>query len=359
MEQTFYVNTLFGKNRQRIFDEMKKKFLTTNIEYRFQINPYRISPLSELSENSRQMGYLQIRHDIQQHLTILNDINKSGIDTINRPFENIIFVNYTTKELEPALRFDRIKYYLCDYINDDNIELVTMSNLIYINFFNKIPKNKFNLNAHFMTYSTLVCHDTNADNRIFNPTTLDIGEETNDDVTYILQTRLNSTHISDDDDDDITKAGIILPYHPFRQSMFVSIQNIKDNINAILISRNKKLIYFPFDQIEWLKIIQHISYEHVLLNYLVTHKLYENERFTIHDKLSRNIVACCIKNFNKLLAKNKTQILNDVVFDYKNLFKTKHIDKRNWLKRHYFITNIMPQFSTNFLCLNTSNGILI
>lgn len=365
MEQTFYVNVLFGKNRQRIFDELKTKFMNRNVRYRFQINPYRINPLSELSSNSKKSSsYSNLRNETRQHTAMLNDINGSNIESVSAPFENIIFVNYTTKELEPALRFDRVRYYLCDYINDENIEIVTMSNLVYINFLNKIPRNNmYPLNAHFMPYATLVMHDTDADNRISNATTLDLGEETSDDVTFLLQKRLTSTHIDDGDEmlssDNIANSGIILPYHPFRHSLFASVQNTKDNINAVLISRNKHLIYYPFNQTEWLRILKMIMYEHVILNFLVTDKLYENEKFAVHNKMPRNVVSCCVRHINRLNERYKTQVFNDIVFNYRTLFNTRNSDKTNWLKRNYLITNILPQFAANFQGLNTSNGILV
>lgn len=360
MEHVFYVNVLFGKNKKRIFDEIINKFMVRKHGLTFQVHPFRISPLSELSENSKKrdqsFGFTNIRNDIRQHLTIMEDINRSGINNVSKKYENTIFVNYTTKELEPALRFDRIRYYLCDYINDDNIELVTMANLIFINFFKKHNNEMKSLNSHFMTYSTLIFHDTNAANRISNVTSLDIGEETDDDVTFILRTKLN---ISSENSDYNTATGIILPYHPFRQSLFTAIENTKDNINAIKVSNTKHLIYYPFEQHEWLEILKNIMYEHVFLNFLVSDKLYLNESVSVNNKISRSIASCCFKHFNKVQQRYQTHALNDVVFNLKNLFQTRNIDKTNWLKSHYLISNVLPQFACNFQCTKTANGILL
>lgn len=355
MEQTFYVNVLFGKNKSRIFQELAK-IITTGNDYHFQIHPFRISPVAELSgSKSLQM----IRNDIKQHTTIMEDINSSNINSVSKPFKNTIFVNYSTRELEPAIKFNRICFFLCDYIDESNIEVLTMTSPIYINFMKKAP-NLTILNTHFMNYSILTFYDTNADSRIADKTSLDIGEETDDDVTFILQTRLQMSHITDDDAANI-KSGIILPYHPFSYSLFLSTQNVKDNINAVIMSRDKHLIYYPFDQTEWLVILRNIMYEHVILNFLVSENLYNREKVTIHRKIYRNNVSFDYKYFKRVQRKHKTHVLNETVFNYKQAFINNSHIAANWYNRETKYINIAqsPQFALDILCLTTTNGIFI
>lgn len=340
------MNVLFGKNKTRIFDEIMTKFMPRSTGLRLQIHPYRISPLSELSDNARRRDhafvYTHLRNELRQHLTIVNDINSSSIKSPK--FDNVIFVNYTTKELEPALRFDRVRYYLCDYVNDENIDLLTLTNLVFVNFLKKQNNNNdiTSLNSHFMTYSTLVFHDTAADERVADTTTLDIGGETTDDVTYILKARLQT--------DNDGSGGVILPYHPFRQSKFAAVENIKNNINAISLTKNKHLIYYPFEQNEWLEILKLIMYEHVLLNFLVSDRLYVHERVAVNERLHKSIVSCCYRHFADVQRHYKTHVINDIVFNYHSLFRSRNGDKTHWLKSHYIISNVLPQMSTNFQC---------
>lgn len=353
MEQLFYINTLFGRNQQKIFE-----FLHTIIrinesknKFRFQINPFRISPLAELSEKSDRL-----RNNIVQHYNILEEIKSSGI-TKKKPFSNVVFVNYTTKELEPALKYDRVRFYLCDYISDENIELLTLTNLTIINFMRgKKTKISPSLNSVFISYSSLTFYDTDADRRVGNATSLDMGERTEDDVTYLIQTRLYDTHITDGD----VRNKIILPYHPFRHSFFMSVQNTKDNINAILLAANKHLLYFPFEQEEWLVILRNIMYEHVFLNYLISPNLYENEYTKVHSSLYRNSVSSNYKFFEQVQRKHKIHILNELVFDYSDVFVNNTRIYTDWYNTETRIDNKQQSFfSLDVVCLSASNGLFI
>lgn len=369
MEQIFYVNVLFGKNKSRIIEELSKVIMSKRMnEFRFQIHPFRTNYVNEFSgntfnnNNNSNRNVETLKNDIRQHLEIMNDINSSNIKSISKPFNNIIFINYTTKELEPAIKFGRIKFYLCDYINDDNIEIITMSNIVYINFMKKASKNCLsNINSVFMNYSTLVSYDTDSDKRIGNATSLDIGEETDDDITFILQTRLKNSHITDENggaanDNNIS---LVLPYHPFRHSFFISIQNTKDNIHSILMSKNTHLIYYPFSQNEWLSILQSLMYERVLLNFLVNEKLYENESIRVHKRLYRNSVSYNYRFFKSLQKRKKTHILNEIVFNYIDAFKNVANSFTNWYNVKTEIS-ISSQFSAvNVYCTQTTNGIFI
>lgn len=364
MEQTFYVNVLFGKNKKRIFDEMLQALQTQNT-YRFQIHPFRINPINELSDKNGQ----NFTRDIRQHLTIMEDVKNSDIASANRPFSNVIFVNYTTQELEPALKFNRVKYYLCDYLNEDNIELVTMStNMIYINFLKKAKYNKMpSLNSVFLNYSVLAFSDTNAAKRIGNPTTLDLGQETDDDAVYILQTRLRATHITDHDVSEeetaavgTANSGVILPYHPFKHSLFASTQNTKNNINAILIAKNRHFIYYPFDQDEWLLILRDIMYEHIFLNFLISSTLYEKEKIVVNRQQYQNNVSYNYAYFRKSQKKYKTHILNGIVFNYKNAFTNNSHVYGNWYNVETKFVNVsQAPFAMNIFCTKSNTGILI
>lgn len=84
---------------------------------------------------------LTLRNDIKQHAAIMEDINSSNLDSLKNPFLNTIFVNYTTQELEPALKFNRIKFCLCDYIDQTNIEVLKLVSPININFMRKSKNN--------------------------------------------------------------------------------------------------------------------------------------------------------------------------------------------------------------------------
>lgn len=363
MEQTFYVNVLFGKNKEKIFNAISEKVLFKD-KFLFQVHPYRINQITELNENrsNGEKNFEILKHQIKQHVDIINDINSSSLKKNFKPFENIIFVNYTTEELEPALKFNRIQYYLCDFINDENIEILVMSNfLFYINFMKKAKRSKLtSINKYFMNYTTLACHDTDADRRIGNTTSLDIGEETEDDTTFILRTRLKNTHIYDSDDESKEKS-IILPYHPFRHTIFVSIQNVKDNLNALLLSKNTHLMYYPFSQSEWLLILQNIMYEHVFLNFLVSESLYNHEPITVQKFLHRNNIAYNYRFFKKLQRKHKTHILNEIVFNYKDAFKVIVNNFNSWYNKEtkFLNTSQSPQFYVDIFCIRTNNGIFI
>lgn len=378
MEQTFYVNVLFGRNKKRIFDELSKVIKQLphyrHNDYSFQVHPFRINALSEMNGNAFKSTYNEnkLKKDIKQHLMIMDDIGASNLESASKPFKNIIFVNYTTRELEPALKFGRICLYLCDFINEMNIELVTMTTPIYINFMKKAQRNTLtSINGYFMNYSILTFYDTDADRRVGDSTTLDIGEETDDDVTFILQTRLRMAHITDhksdynDERDDgdgssTMNGGIILPYHPFKHSLFMSTQNAKDNINAILMSRDKHLIYYPFDQNEWLMILRNIMYEHVFLNFLHSTKLYEHEIITIHKHLYRNSASYNFKRFRRAQRRNKTHILNEIVFNYTNVFTNNSNIYGSWYNAETrFINLAQAPFATNMLCTKTPSGIFI
>lgn len=360
MEQTYYMNVLFGKNRQRLFDELMRVIpVNSRTDLKFQVNPYRISPVAELSGNRNSL-----REDIQRHLQVMADIAASDLDSVSRPFTNTIFVNYTTSELEPALRFERIRYYLCDYIDSSNIEVLTMTSPKYVNFLKKVETRQLTtaLNSYFLNYATLTFYDTNADQRIANTTTLDIGDETDDDVTYVLQTRLQNTHIIDDDRQATMMNGgeIILPYHPFRNSLFASIQNIKDNINAILLSRDPRLIYYPFGQAEWLDILQHIRYEHVLLNFLVSPTLYPDEFIQIPSGYFRNSVSYNFRYFRRVQNKHRTHLLNDTVFDYSRTFVNNSKVYAAWLnvETRFQMEAALP-FTINVYGRTLTNGLFI
>lgn len=381
MEQTFFINVLFGHNKKRIFDELSKVIKQlphySQQDYRFQIHPFRINALSEMNGNIFKSTYNEnkLKDDIKQHLLIMDDIRASNLESVSKPFKNIIFVNYTTRELEPALKFGRIRLYLCDFINEMNIELVTMTTPIYVNFMKKAYRGVIpSINRYFMNYTILSFYDTDADRRVGDSTTLDIGEETDDDITFILQTRLQMAHITDhktnnkhdnDDDDDYQQYGnlngvIILPYHPFKQSLFMSTQNAKDNINAILMSRDKHLIYYPFDQNEWLMILRNIMYEHVFLNFLSSSKLYEHEKVTIQKHLYRNSMSYNYKKFRSTQKRNKTHTLNEIVFNYTNVFTNNSNVYGSWYNiETRFINLAQAPFATNLLCTKTPSGIFI
>lgn len=358
MEQTFYMNILFGKNKRKIFEDLKK-IITLSVDYRFQINPFRISPVTELVENANGTRNTteSISHEIRQHFNILHDINESNIDNL-KPFFNTIFVNYTTKELEPALKYDRIKFYLCDYITDENIELLTLTNLTFVNFLKKTLNQPIpSLNSMFVSYAALTFYDTDAEKRIANVTSLDLGERTDDDVTFILSTRLNDTHITGD---IVNANNIILPYHPFRHSLFMSMQNIKDNINAVLLSPNRHLIYYPFDQEEFLVILRNIMYERVFLNYLVNASLYKNERVIVFPSLFRNNVSANYRFFKQIQRKHPTHVLNELVFNYTHAFDNNSKIYNDWYNNETQIVNkSQSAFALDVVCLRAANGLFV
>lgn len=355
MEQTFYVRVLFGKNRRRLLDELLK-FIAARNDFQFQVNPFRISPVAELSGDTNLL-----RVEIERHLLVMQDIKKSNIDSVNRPFNDLIFVNYTTAELQPAIKYNRVRYYLCDYINADNIEILTMVSPRYVSFLNKTnARQLMPINSYFINYSTLMFYDTHADERIVDSTTLDIGEETDDDVTYVLQARLQSAHITeDDDDDDDVRGGIILPYHPFRNAIFTSIQNTKDNLNAIAISPDRHLIYYPFGQMEWLEILQSITYERVILNYLISPNLYQDIPIHIPKNLYRNTVGYNFRYFQSVQKRYKTQLLNENVFDYSRTFVNKSNVYAKWLNVETKIKLHAPPLVVNIFGVLSTNGLFI
>lgn len=380
MEQTFYVNVLFGRNKNRIFNKILD-IVAQKQAFRLQIHPFRINSLAEISNISMGGSLKNIRLNIEQHLDIMADVKASHMidtnGTTRKPFTNVIFVNYTTKELEPALKTERIHYYLCDYIDETNIEILTLRAPIYINFMNRLNTHSLSsINKYFMTYSILSFYDTNADQRIANVTTLDLGEETEDDVAFLLQTRLTLDNESDennswyksDNDNASTTAGVnatkntvVLPYHPFRSSLFITTQMTKDNINAILLSPHSHLLYFPFEQSEWLIILRNIMYEHVILNFLIDNSLYAHERIHVHDQLFRNSVSMDFRRFKRIQRKHKTHVLNEIVFDYNNGFLNNSFIYGRWYNRETKIINSTqsPQFATDISCLSTTNGLFI
>lgn len=333
MEKTFYVNVLFGKNSSIIYKKLLETIAPTK-EYRLQIHPFRTSPVS-LATN---------RVNIQHHQAIMDEILASSITNKN-PMSNLIFVNYNTKELEPALKYDRIKFYLCDFIDESNIELVTLVAPIYINFLGKMDNKA--INTYFMNYSILTFYDTDADRRVRQATTLDIGDETPDDLAFILET----THITNDN------GGIILPYHPFRYSLFVSTQNAKDNISAARLQNRHHLIYYPFGQNEWLLILRNIMYEHVFLNFFVQPTLYK-EVVKVRDGMYRNLAASNYKLFKRIEKKYKLAVLNEAVFDYKSALKTRGISP-DWYNMQTRFQWLNPLFVTDVQCLRLDNGIFI
>lgn len=365
MEQTFYVNVLFGKNKARIFDELSKVLATTRSDYHFQIHPFRISPVAELSDGGQSMQ--RLRSDIKQHLSVLQDIRASDLKSVERPFANTIFVNYTTRELEPAIKFDRVRFYLCDYVDEHNIEILTLVNPIFVNFLKKAQARQQMppLNSIFLNYSVLTFYDTRADSRVADATNLDIGEETADDVAHLLQTRLQMSGSDVDNDRDEQAAcatnGIILPYHPFRHSLFIATQNIKDNINAVLLSRNRHMIYYPFGQEDWLLILRNIMYERVFLNFLITDSLY-SLYVDIPKSLFRNSASYTYRHFRRLQRKHKTHVLNELTFNYKTAFRNNSNVYAGWYNRETKVDTaalLMTPFAMDVLCARTSNGILI
>lgn len=353
MKKTFFVNVLFGDNRDRIFEQLKRVLISTN-SYRFQVHPFRINTNS-LSSNNEYIN--QKKTEISHHLDIMKEINASGINrtaSSTNPFSNTIFVNYTTKELEPALRLDRIELYLCDFINEDNIEVLTSVAPHYINFLNNVPRLfPKSINSHFINYSILIFNDSNADRRISDSTSLDIGEEStiSDNITFLLR----NTRIDDGNEGDI-RTSFILPYHPFRYSMFTSIQNIKNSINLILGSLKKPhAIYYPFSQNEWLLIMQSIMHEHLLLNFLISDNLYREEHIKIIKGLQRHNVSYHFVYLKRIQKKHKTHILNELVFDYKNAFSC---TENRWYNTTTLIKTT-PHFATNVFGTRSNNGIFI
>lgn len=362
MEQTYYVNVLFGRDKARIFQKIKS-MLTPSADYQFQIKPSRINPLSELS-NSNAM-----RDNITRDLEYMNDINSSTFrGKFSLPFLNVIFVNYTTAELQPALKFNRIRLYLCDYIDAANIELLTTVNPIFLNFLHKARLNysELNINRYFVNYSILSFQDTDADRYIANATTLDIAEETDDDVMFLLHARLRDTHLTDDEDargGGALSNSIILPYHPFRHSLFLAVQNVKDNINVILLSqKNNHLIYFPFGQDEWLRILQQLMYERIFINKLISEAIYKNEKIKIitDTGYSRSVMSYNYCFFNRVQKKYKTHVLNDIVFDYSDAFNTVFANNK-WYNRETKFLNSQqsPQFAMDVTCLHASNEMMV
>ncbi|WBR61507.1 hypothetical protein [Drosophila suzukii associated hytrosavirus 1] len=355
MKQTFYVNVLFGKNKARIFEEISKVMVScTNCH--FQVHPFRMSPVNELGLMGS--GMQQIRDNIKQHLEIMEDIRNSSLKNMNKPFQNTIFVNYTTRELEPAIKYDRIKYYICDFVNEQNIEILTLVSPIFINFLKKSNPIK-SLNSVFMNYSVLTFYDTNVNSRIGNEVSLDLGEETKDDMTF-LQTRLRMASLADEEEVHIRDGiDIILPYHPFRQSLFASIQNAKDNINAVQLSKRRQLIYYPFGQDDWLLIMRNIMYEHVILNYLITDTLYEREHVQVVKNTYRNNMSFDFRHFKRIQRKHKTHVLNELVFNYKDAFKNNTNIYINWYNRETKVDINHPALSLDILCTRSTQGIFI
>lgn len=362
MEQTFYVNVLFGKNKQRIYDEILRVITTMSsrssksnggVGLQFQINPFRTSPVGRIGAG--------VQAEIARHLAILQRIRDSSLESVTDPFDTLIFVNYTTSELEPALKYQRVRYYLSDYIDETNIEVIALTSPVYINFLRRYPSTLPNLNKSFTTYAVLTFHDTDADRRIADPTSLDLGEETEDDVTFVLQTRLNTTHINDDSDmapaNDNTP--VILPYHPFRHSIFASFQNTKDNINAIMMSRQRHFIYYPFEQAEWLIILRNIMYERVFLRFLNSALCTVDEPLTIPSHYYRNTVAANYVYYRRCERKHKTQIINETVFDCKETFRNNSNIHPNWLNRETKINLSRPAFAVNIFGTIATDGTLI
>lgn len=360
MEYIFYVNTLFDKNKNRILNELKNKIFSDSMDYRFQIHPFRNNIISEqrtLNDDPITMDIFKTR--IKQHMDIMKDINSSDIETRSKPFKNIIFVNYSTKELERAIEFDRIRIYLCDFINEHNIEILTLISPIYINFYKRITNREIILNSVFMNYTTLTFYDSETERRIGNATSLDLGEETEDDETFLLRSQMRLVQVSEYGN-DITKQGIFLPYHPFKRSFFASMQNIKDNINIITSSSRRSLIYFPFEQKEWLLILRNIMYERIFLNFLTSPSLYIKENINIYPRLFRNSVSYNYRKFRKIQKRNKTHVLNVLIFNYKNAFTNNMNVYGNWYNLETNILNIhQAPFTTDILCIKSSSGFLI
>lgn len=349
MQQTFYVNVLFGAHKARILDELLKVVSTTMADktaLRLQIHPFRQSPI--MSTN---------RTLVKEHLYVMEEIKASSMQK-NKPFQNVIFVNYNTDELEPALKYNRIQYYLCDFLNEENIELLTLVSPIFINFLRKSGQDDrpSTINSYFLNYSLLTFYDTDADKRIGKTTTLDVGEETEDDLTFLLQTKLYNTHITDDDDTTNLGKGVILPYHPFRNSFFTAVQNTKDNLNAIFMSQQKHLLFYPFGQEEWLRILETIMYEHIFLNYLISDRLYAGEKIAVRKEIYRNSASANYRHFHRLLKKYTTPVLNEVVFEYDQVFAVR-TDSGDWYRPETRIHH--TNLTTDMLCLTTANGVFV
>lgn len=351
MEQTFYLDILFGSGgptkTKRVQDKILETLSTKN-DYRFQIHPFRT-----VMDGGGGGGHL--RTNLEHHLAIMDDIGRSGIDN-KKPFHNVIFVNYTTAELMPALRYERVRFYLCDFIDDTNIELVTLVAPSYVNFLGKIVF-KQPLNTYFMNYNTLTFYDTDADRRIRQTTTLDIGEETEDDIAFIFE----MTHIDGDRGNGGNDSDIILPYHPFRYSLFMSTQKAKDNISALVSQKHRNhhhLIYYPFGQSEWLLILRNIMYERVFLNFLVQSTLFEGERVRVRDGMFRNLASSNYTLFRRIERKYKLPILNESVFDYREVFKTRVYS--GWYNSETRIQMHTPSFvAANIYVLRLNNGLFI
>lgn len=354
MEKVFYINILFGNERKRVFQELSK--VIVDPDFHFQIHPFRMSPIL-VSKNTMQNNdthYTDMKINIQNHLTIMNDINRSGM-RFKTPFEKTVFVNYTTEELTPAISFGRIKYYLCDYINEENINIVTSTEAIFIDFMKKLPKTVA-LNSVFLNYTILTLNDGDIDRRLQDPSTLDIGEQTDDDLTFILR---NNLKINDDNNTAaVSKSrSLILPYYPFRKSIFSATQNIKDAINAIKTS-NRHYIYYPFTQSEWLIILRNIMYEKAFLNFLINNDLYPSH-IKVH-KTYRGVAGVNYVMFWNLQKKRKLHILNNAVFNYSNAFKTISIIHSHWLNYNTkFTYSGLPTLKLDYYCLHPDCGLFV
>lgn len=360
MERIFYINILFGKNKTRILDELKRKIFLDGSEYRFQIHPFRNNLINEArTQNDDPVNIEAFKSSIKQHLEIMKDIRASNIETKSKPFKNIIFVNYSTKELEKAIEFGRIRIYLCDFINEKNIEILSLVSPIFINFFKKITNKNTSLNSIFMNYSTLTFYDSDVERRIGNATSLDLGEETEDDETHILRSQMRLAQISEYGD-DLTKQGIFLPYHPFKRSFFASRQSVKDNINIYMASTKKSLLYYPFEQKEWLLILRNLMYERIFVNFLTSPLIYEKETININPKLFRNSVSYNYRTFRKIQKRNKTHVLNVLVFNYRNAFVDNLKIYGNWYNIETNIMNIYQNpFATDISCIKSTSGIFL
>lgn len=371
MEQTFYVNSLFGNNRDRIHSKLN----ATMSKFRFQVHPFRTCKMLNGTQSPSRVNQtpIQIQNEIVEHVRVMKEIHSSSFLDKSDPFKDVIFVNYTTRELTPALKYQRIHYYLSDFITSSNIEILTLTAPIFINFMNRTGQHVLPtpINHYFLNYSILTFHDGDTDRQISNAATLDMGEAGDDDLSYLLYTRLSSNHnetrrnrggqsVAGGGSNGKDDVEFILPYHPFRYSLFTSIQNTKNNINTILLNNNSnQLLYYPFQQDEWLLILRTIMYEHIILNFLFTSQMYKHVKIHVAKEVPyRNNVSYNFRHFSGVQKKIKTQVLNEVVFNYKDSFKVLSNTYETWFQAITLITNA-PQFATDKLCLRTNNGIFI
>lgn len=324
--------------------------------------------MTEQRKKSLKLNNLEFVYNI----TFLKQVNEAEFDRYNRvknlirdgkhnDWSKYVFVNFITEELLPIST--SIKYYICDFIDERNIEILNLDIVNVENCPRHLSVEK-NLNDHFIVYLQFRSVNMNIKRRVLNSTTLDLGSDFEDDDNINNMNdpvNISMSHIFN----TIIPSNIdctILPSYNFISCMYTHVRYNRSNIRRIienLQSNKTECIFFPYSQYLWLKTLKALLHEQVFLKlYTQCTENYEalklSPNFQCNASLQSSTIAKSYSNVAKIFSqiKSPTHILNFLTFDYNNVFVS--VTQSSSINLESFITS-----STAFTYTNSPISLIL